>query len=167
MTPILTENSLDFVSHSTEQTQRLGERLGNLLESGDVVCLEGALGAGKTCLTQGIGRGLGVRTSITSPTFIIVHEHAVPDRAFKLYHIYLYRIETSAEACATGLEEYFYGDGVCVIEWAERVADLLPQHRLWITMRYVDPTKRGLMFEAHGERYTDLVRRFAQETFGV
>jgi len=167
VTPILTVNSLDFVSRSAEQTRRLGEHLGRLLQSGDVICLEGSLGAGKTCLTQGIGRGLGVTSAITSPTFIIVNEYPLPDRAYKLHHIDLYRVQTAVEACATGLEEYFYGDGVCVIEWAERVLDILPDDRLWITLRYIDDTKRELSLGAQGERYEELLQRFRQETFGI
>lgn len=167
MTPILTANSLDFVSHSAEQTRRVGQRLGRLLQGGDVICLEGALGAGKTCLTQGIGRGLGVTSAITSPTFIIVNEYPLPDRGHRLYHIDLYRVETPAEACATGLEDYFYGDGVCVIEWAERVLEILPDERLWITLRHMDDTKREFLLHAQGERYSDLLLRFRQEAFGI
>jgi tRNA threonylcarbamoyladenosine biosynthesis protein TsaE len=167
VTPILTANSLDFISHSAEQTRRVGQRLGRLLQGGDVICLEGALGAGKTCLTQGIGRGLGVTSAITSPTFIIVNEYPLPDRGYKLYHIDLYRVQTAAEACATGLEDHFYGDGVCVIEWAERVLEILPDDRLWITLRHMDDTKREFLLDAQGERYKDLLQRFRQEAFGI
>lgn len=167
MTPILTANIVDFISHSTEQTQRVGERLGRLLESGDVICLEGDLGAGKTCLTQGIGRGLGVQSAITSPTFIIVNEYPLPDRSHKLYHIDLYRVQNAAEASATGLEDIFFGDGICVIEWAERAREILPDDRLWVTLRYVDETKRELHFEARGARFEALLQRFRQEAFGI
>jgi tRNA threonylcarbamoyladenosine biosynthesis protein TsaE len=167
LTPILTNDSLDFISNSAEQTRRVGERLGRLLHSGDLICLEGDLGAGKTCLTQGIGRGLRVGSAITSPTFIIVNEYQLPERSYKLYHVDLYRLETAAEAQATGLEELFFGDGICVIEWAERVREILPADRLWVTLRYVDETKRGLQFEAHGERFHELLDRFRQDTFGV
>jgi tRNA threonylcarbamoyladenosine biosynthesis protein TsaE len=167
VTPILTASSLNFISHSAEQTRRIGERLGNLLRSGDVICLEGALGAGKTCLTKGVGRGLGVTSTITSPTFIIVNEYPLPDREYRFYHIDLYRVQTAAEACATGLEDYFYGDGVCVIEWAERVLGILPDDRLWITLRYMDDTKRELLLGAQGERYEELLQRFRQEACGI
>jgi tRNA threonylcarbamoyladenosine biosynthesis protein TsaE len=167
VTPILTENSLDFISHSAEQTRRVGERLGRLLHSGDVVCLEGDLGAGKTCLTQGIGRGLGVSAAITSPTFIIVNQYQLPERGRTLYHVDLYRVETAAEAQATGLEELFFGDGICVIEWAERVREILPLDRLWVILRHVDETKRELRFEAQGERFHALLDRFRQDAFGI
>lgn len=167
MTPILTASSLDFISHSTEQTRRIGERLGRLLQSGDMVCLEGDLGTGKTCLTQGIGRGLGVSSTITSPTFIIVNEYLLPGKAHKLYHIDLYRVQTAAEARTTGLEDYFYGDGVCVIEWAERIREILPDDRLWIFLHYLDDTKRELKLDAQGERYQELLQRFRREAFGI
>ncbi len=166
MAPILTARTLDCISHSAEQTRRIGERLGRLLQGGDVVCLEGELGTGKTCLVQGIGRGLGITSAIVSPTFIIINEYRVPDRRYKLYHIDLYRIETVGEARAIGLEDYLYGDGVCVIEWAERAREILPEERLWITLRYLGDTKRGLMFKPRGKRHEELLQRFHREAFG-
>jgi tRNA threonylcarbamoyladenosine biosynthesis protein TsaE len=132
-----------------------------------LICLEGDLGAGKTCLTQGIGRGLGVSASITSPTFILVNQYRLPDSGCKLYHVDLYRVETAAEAQATGLEELFFGDGICVIEWAERVREILPLNRLWVTLRHVNETKRELHFEARGERFHALLDSFRQEAFGI
>ncbi|MGQ9492539.1 MAG: tRNA (adenosine(37)-N6)-threonylcarbamoyltransferase complex ATPase subunit type 1 TsaE [Anaerolineae bacterium] len=165
MTPILTTHILDFVSHSTEQTRRIGERLGRLLQGGDLVCLEGTLGTGKTCLVQGIGRGLGIAFAIASPTFIMVSEYRVPNRKHKFYHIDLYRIETIAEARTLGLEDYLYGDDICVIEWAERVREILPEERLWITLQYLGDTKRGLLFKPQGKHYEELLQRFRQEAF--
>lgn len=165
--PVLTSSRLDLISHSAAQTRRLGERLGRLLQAGDVICLEGDLGTGKTCLTKGIGCGLGVTSAITSPTFIIVNEYSLPGEAHKLYHIDLYRVRTAAEARALGLEDYFYGDGVCVIEWAERILEILPDERLWITLYHLDDTKRELELEALGERYEGLLQRFRQETLSL
>lgn len=167
MSPILTDNALDFVSHSTEQTRRVGERLGRLLQPGHIVCLQGDLGAGKTCLAQGIGRGLGIESAITSPTFILVNEYQAPGATHKLYHVDLYRVETVTEAHGIGLEDIFYGDDICVIEWAERVSEMLPADRLWITLRYVDDTKRALQFEAHGARCASLLERLRREAFGI
>ena len=167
MTPILTDNVLDFISHSAEQTKRVGERLGHLLHDGDVICLEGDLGAGKTCLAQGIGRGLGISTAITSPTFIIVNEYRVPGRTYRLHHIDLYRVDSAQESHATGLEELFYGDGICIIEWAERAREMLPDECLWVTLTYIDDTKRELCFEGKGERFARLLERLRQEAFGV
>lgn len=155
---------LEIVSHSADQTQRLGERLGRLLQPGDVVCLQGDLGSGKTCLTQGIARGLGVGQPVTSPTFIIINEYVLPGTGRRLRHIDLYRIESIAEARALGLEDYLNGDGICVIEWAERVLGLLPAERLWVTLRYMDDTQRELVVGATGKHYTDLLESLRQGT---
>ena len=104
-------------SASVEHTRRLGMALGRLLAPGDVVLLEGELGAGKTALTQGIGAGLGVQSVINSPTFTILKEYI---GRLPLYHFDLYRIDSPEEVYALGFEDYFTGDGVCVVEWAER-----------------------------------------------
>jgi len=165
VTPIVTGSSVDFISHSAAQTGRIGERLGRLLQPGDVICLQGDLGSGKTCLAQGIGRGLGITVPITSPTFIIANEYALPARRYRFYHIDLYRIESIAEARATGLEEYFYGDSVCVIEWAERTREILPAERLWITLHHLDGSKRRLRLDVSGGRYEQLLQEFRQQTF--
>jgi tRNA threonylcarbamoyladenosine biosynthesis protein TsaE len=108
---------LDVPSESVERTRRLGALLGRLLARGDVVLLHGELGAGKTAFTQGIGRGLGVAAVVNSPTFTILKEYA---GRLPLYHFDLYRIEDSGELEALGFADYFAGDGVSVIEWAER-----------------------------------------------
>jgi tRNA threonylcarbamoyladenosine biosynthesis protein TsaE len=166
--PISDEHTLDFLSHSAEQTRRLGVRLGALLQSGDLICLEGDLGAGKTCLAQGIGRGLGVVEAITSPSFTLIAEYRPPFPAPVLYHVDLYRLNTPIEEAATcGLQEYLQGDGVCLIEWADRIESILPVRRLWVTLRYVQPTKRGIVMRAAGERYDDLLRHFRQSAFGI
>jgi tRNA threonylcarbamoyladenosine biosynthesis protein TsaE len=108
---------LDVPSESVEQTRRLGAILGRLLASGAVVLLYGELGAGKTAFTQGIGRGLGVAATVNSPTFTILKEYA---GRLPLYHFDLYRIEDPGELETLGFVDYFAGDGVSVIEWAER-----------------------------------------------
>lgn len=112
-----TSGAAHLRSASVEQTRRLGMALGRLLEPGDVVLLEGELGAGKTALTQGIGVGLGIQSVINSPTFTILKEYT---GRLPLYHFDLYRIESPEEVYALGFEDYFTGDGVCVVEWAER-----------------------------------------------
>jgi tRNA threonylcarbamoyladenosine biosynthesis protein TsaE len=167
VTPIVTGSSVDFISHSAEQTRRIGERLGRLLRSGDVVCLEGDLGSGKTCMAQGLGRGLGVATPITSPTFIIVNEYPLLNSRYRFYHIDLYRVESVAEARATGLEEYFYGDDVCAIEWAECAREILPSERLWITLHHLGESKRRVRLDVSGARYEELLQEFRQQTFAI
>jgi len=166
MAPILTEHSFDIISHSAEQTARVGELLGRHLRAGDLVCLQGDLGSGKTCLTQGIGVGLGVNGVICSPTFVLVNELPSCDNGPYLYHIDLYRILDAYDALSLGLEEYIHGDGVVVIEWAERVREYLPAARLWVTLTYLDDTKRCLLFEAEGARYVALLDELRESLFG-
>lgn len=166
--PIMDRHTLGFVSHSTAQTIRFGARLGEALVSGDVICLEGELGTGKTCLTKGIGQGMGIVEPITSPTFTLIAEHRASECSLVLYHIDLYRLAApAAEAFALGLDDYLGGDGVCVIEWADRIAAGLPDHRLWLTLHHLDVSKRGIYMKATGRRYEELVRRFKETTFRV
>jgi tRNA threonylcarbamoyladenosine biosynthesis protein TsaE len=168
MSPILYEHSLECPSHSAEQTQRLGVRLGELLRAGDVICLEGKLGAGKTSLAQGIGRGCGVAESLISPTFTLIHEYKQPRTNTALYHVDLYRISGAREALELGLDDYL-GDqsAITVIEWAEQADELLPEERLWISIRVVDGNKRILLLSARGPRYEELLHRFRKQAFGV
>lgn len=167
MVPILDEHSLDFISHSEAQTRRLGARLGELLQSGDVICLAGELGAGKTCLAQGIGQGLGIEGPITSPSFTLINEYRPEQARLPFYHIDLYRIEEAKETLSLGLEEYFYGEGACVVEWADRALQALPAEHLWIELRYIVETKRGLLMKALGKRYEQLLREFKRMAFGI
>ncbi len=158
------EHSLDFISHSEAQTRRFGARLGELLQGGDVICLAGELGAGKTCLTQGIGQGLGIEGPITSPSFTLINEYRQEQARLPLYHVDLYRLGESKEVLTLGLEEYFYGEGVCVVEWADRASEALPAEHLWIELRYVVETKRGLLMKAVGKRYEELLRGFKRRS---
>jgi len=171
MAPILDEHTLEFVSRSPEQTQRLGARLGALLRGGDVICLEGPLGSGKTCLAQGVGRGWGVGWTLISPTFVLVREYARPDDTVRLYHVDLYRISGVDEAWSLGMDE-FLGDtrAVCIIEWAERARPLMPSEHLWVRLDFVDhadQTRRALGFRAQGQRHTVLLQEFRQAAFGA
>jgi tRNA threonylcarbamoyladenosine biosynthesis protein TsaE len=161
----LDEHTVDLVSHSADQTRRLGSRLGELLEGGEVLCLVGDLGAGKTCLVQGIGAGLGVVDRIVSPTFTLINEYRGGRLA--LYHVDLYRIVDAKAALAFGLDDYLYGEGVCAIEWAGRVRDVWPEERLLVSLRHIDETKRGVTLRASGAHYGRLLARFKQTAFGV
>ncbi len=165
MSPILDAHTLDFVSHSTEQTRRLGARLGQLVGGGEVICLVGDLGTGKTCMVQGIARGMGIDEQVTSPTFVLVNEYA--GDTLPLYHIDLYRIVDVKAAHSFGLDDYLYGDGVCAIEWAERVEDLWPDEYLLVQLRHLDEAKRGLTFHGVGERYNRLLQLFRRAAFGI
>jgi len=157
MTPILTNHTFDIITHSPAQTFQLGERLGRLLQPGDVVCLQGDLGSGKTCLAQGIGSGLGVWGIIRSPSFVLINEHPSAGTGPRLYHVDLYRVQDTKAALGLGLEDYLYGCGVTVIEWAERAQEILPAHRLWVSLSYVGSMKRSLVFEASGKHYTEVL----------
>ena len=116
-----------FKTETPEETQVLGEKLGKTLKQGDVIALIGDLGTGKTCLTQGIARGVGLAPDeiVSSPSYILINEY---NGTVPIYHIDLYRLENSEEIAELGLSEYVEGDGICIIEWAERMADALPDH---------------------------------------
>ena len=164
---ILDDRTFDFVSSSVEQTERLGVRMGELLEPGDVICLSGELGAGKTVLARGIGRGWGTAVRITSPTFVLVNEYPRLRDGLILYHVDCYRLESAMDITTAGLEYIIESPGALMIEWAERVEELLPQDRLWITLSYENPTKRRLRFAADGDRATELLKQFRKNAFGV
>src|SRR5947209_2870694 len=116
MTSMLLKTSI--VTRNADETQALGARLAQRLEPGDVLWLSGDLGAGKTTFTQGLGRGLGIAAPINSPTFVLIREYV---GRLPLYHIDLYRLDGAREVAALGLSDYLAGDGVCVLEWAERL----------------------------------------------
>lgn len=167
MSPVLRGPAISFVSRSEEQTKRLGMKLGKLLQAGDIICLEGPLGSGKTCFAKGIGIGMGVEEPITSPSFILINEYKTPS-GLTLYHIDFYRLNDPVEeALAIGIEEKFYGDGVCVIEWADRARDIIPPERLWITFSHLDTHQRGILMEPSGKRYIQLIEAFKESAFGL
>lgn len=143
----------ELTSHSPEQTQKLGRHLGELALPGDVFLLIGELGAGKTCLTQGIAWGLGIEEYTLSPTFVIMRElHG----RLPLYHIDLYRLDNIEESLDLGLDDYFYGRGVCVVEWADKAPDILPAENLTIRIGYLSTTGRRFGIEPAGERYSEI-----------
>jgi len=146
--------ALHLISRGPEQTQRLGVRLGELAQVGDILLLCGSLGSGKTCLAQGIAWGLGVKEYAFSPSFVIAREY---HGRLPLYHIDLYRLDRIEEVVDLGLDEYFYGNGVCVVEWAEKGMAVLPKENLLIGLTYVSDTERSLSLEPKGEHYSQLL----------
>jgi len=148
------QSVLETISRSPEQTRKLGQRLGELARPGDVVLLVGSLGAGKTCLTQGIAWGLGVLDYTTSPSFVLMREY---QGRLPLYHIDLYRLERVAEVADLGLDDYLYGRGMCVVEWADRALSLMPPEHLLIELTYLSPRRRRLCLEPQGQRYCELL----------
>jgi tRNA threonylcarbamoyladenosine biosynthesis protein TsaE len=165
--PILDDRTVEFVSGSPEQTHRLGVRLGELLRGGELICLEGGLGSGKTCFAQGLGLGWGAGARLRSPTFTLINEWKRPGDSMRLCHIDLYRVTQEAEAWSLGIEELWNGLDICVIEWPERIAKLLPLERLWVHMSVIDDTRRRQVFTAQGVYYEDLLKRFKHATFGA
>ena len=154
---------IEFVSSSPAQTAHLGEQLGHLLRGGEVICLEGQLGAGKTCLAQGIGRGWGATADLTSPTFTLIHELRREIDHARLYHVDLYRLNSESEAWLLGLTDLLdEAKASVMIEWPERAPTILPPDRLWIKLEYVDELHRRLTFEATDEVYQALLDEWKQ-----
>jgi len=146
-------NQPEIITSSPEETQEFGARLGELARPGDVFLLVGKLGAGKTCLTQGIARGLGIAEYAASPSFVVARELY---GRLPLYHMDFYRLENPAEIADLGLDDYFYGKGVSVVEWAEKGLSLLPPEHLLIEMSYISDSGRRLKLKASGKRYRQL-----------
>ncbi|MBL8130734.1 MAG: tRNA (adenosine(37)-N6)-threonylcarbamoyltransferase complex ATPase subunit type 1 TsaE [Anaerolineae bacterium] len=165
--PILRQDELDLISHSAEQTRRLGVRLGTLLQPGDVICLSGEMGAGKTAFAVGVGAGWGADTVLNSPTFSLVHEHRRQRDQNRLLHIDCYRLSDEDEAETLGLDDLFDGTAAVLIEWPERIASLLPKERLWVDLRIFEATRRNLLFIPSGARYETLLESFRGDTVGV
>ena len=147
-----------IISRSPEETVGLGTCLGKYLTNGSVVALSGELGSGKTCLTQGIARGLQVPEDlyVTSPSYTLVNEY--PGR-LRLFHVDLYRIGDVSELDELGLDEIIGGDDVTVIEWAEKMIDMLPKERLFISISIVDDETRNLHLTGCGQSAADLIER--------
>jgi len=149
---------LELTTHSAAETRELGGQLGRLLQPGHVVALIGELGAGKTCLTQGIAAGLGVERAVTSPTFIMVNEYPTA-RASRLCHVDCYRlaVDGAREALGIGLDELLHGEAICVVEWADRIELLLPPDHLRVTLTYVDECTRHVQLTPLGARHEALL----------
>jgi len=148
------QRTWDILTKSPDETRQLGEELGRLLRSGDVVALIGGLGSGKTLFTQGLARGLQVPQSfhITSPTFVLVNEY--PGK-IPFYHLDLYRLEVISEIADLGIDEIFCGDGVAAIEWAERLGEHLPENRLEVWLGISGESSRNLTFKAFGANWRE------------
>jgi tRNA threonylcarbamoyladenosine biosynthesis protein TsaE len=163
--PILDAHSLEFISRSAEQTRRLGIRLGGMLHDGDVVCLAGDLGSGKTTLVQGIAAGWGSLDTVSSPTFVLVNVYRGGAER-RLHHLDAYRLSGPAEALDLDLDE-LTARGALVIEWADRIHAALPPEHLWVSLRWIEDEQRDLVFTAHGARYDEVVAAIRNIIFGV
>ncbi|HLR80985.1 MAG TPA: tRNA (adenosine(37)-N6)-threonylcarbamoyltransferase complex ATPase subunit type 1 TsaE [Bacillota bacterium] len=146
-------SNLTIKTHSEQETREVAKQLATLLKPGDVITLEGDLGAGKTTFTKGLAEGLGVKRTVTSPTFTIVKEY---EGELPLFHMDVYRLKDSEEDI--GFEEYFSGEGICVVEWASYITDFLPEQLLNINITYVDEQSRLLSFTPKGPHFEDITK---------
>lgn len=158
--PVFESRVLNLVTHNPAQTRQFGARIGRAIRAGDVICLSGELGAGKTTLASGIGEGWGAREAVNSPTFVFVNEYSRAAGG-KLYHVDAYRLRdaTDAESIALPelLNEVSEGKSALLIEWPERVADQLPRERLWIDLVWVEESARRIQVTANGARHEVLI----------
>lgn len=147
--------------NNLEETEKFGKFLGENLKLGDVVCLNGDLGAGKTTLTKSIAKGLGIDDYVTSPTFTIVNEYY---GNINLYHIDTYRLDDKIDVDYLGFDEYFYSDGVTIVEWADKIREALPEEYMEINISSKD-NKRILDIKYLGNRF-DGIKEKLDESFG-
>jgi tRNA threonylcarbamoyladenosine biosynthesis protein TsaE len=148
---------IEIISVSAEQTWEIARFIGGKLRKGDVLALSGELGSGKTCFTGGLARGLGVdeKYQITSPTFTLINEY--PARFNKLYHFDVYRLNGYSEFEDLGYEEYFCSDGIVVIEWAEKIVQILPADTFFINFKYIDENRRKIIIKGSKSRLKELI----------
>ena len=154
-------NAYQLKLTSPEETMDTAASLAEFLQPGDLITLEGDLGAGKTTFTKGLAKGLHIKRIVKSPTFTIIREY---QGRLPLYHMDVYRLEDSQEDL--GFDEYFEGDGVTVVEWAHIIEDFLPSDRLDITIRRINDDERELTMEPKGERFNRLCEEFRHESTG-
>src|SRR5512139_1316746 len=145
---------IHIISGSPERTFEIGEIIGRSLKKGDILALSGELGSGKTCFTQGLAKGLDVSAqyNVTSPTFTLLNEY--PGR-LKLCHLDVYRLSGAQDIEEIGYEDYFFGPGVIVIEWAEKIEQLIPNYGIWIFFRHVDENTREIVIAGPKRRLED------------
>lgn len=164
--PILNQQTIEFVSNGMEQTERFGFRLGELLTTGDVLCLSGELGAGKTAMARGVARGWGSSHRVTSPTFTLINEYPRDEDGRILYHMDSYRLDSEEDVLSAGVEDILLDGETIMIEWPEQLGTFMPADKLWISLLTIEETKRRIRMEAYGERPFQLMEQFRKNTFG-
>ena len=135
---------LNFTTHTPEETISLGEKIGNKLKKGDVIAMQGTLAAGKTTITKGIAKALGISDTITSPTFCLISEYY---GKMPLYHMDVYRLEGGEDFVNLGTDDMIYGDGVSIIEWSEKIMDELPKRTIILRITPHDDGSRTIEIE--------------------
>lgn len=152
---------MDIILKGLEETKKFGIKLGSILEGGDILCLNGDLGAGKTTLTKSIGIGLGVEDYITSPTFALINEYTGRN---PVYHFDVYRLENVEDLYDLGFDEYFYSNGVSIIEWADKIEKLLPKERIVINIgKSKDIDERLINITGYGNRYMEILKELGEK----
>ena len=141
---------MQFLSHSAQETERIGEQLASRLRPGDVLAFTGSLGMGKTAFTRGLARGLGCRGRVTSPTFTIVNEY---EGAIPLFHFDMYRLGSADELFDIGWEDYVNRGSVCAVEWSERVSDALPEDTIFVDIARTDEHEDWRTITVTGGRF--------------
>ena len=156
---------MEFISRSAEQTRRLGMRFGGVLQSGDVLCLAGDLGSGKTTFVQGIAAGWGSLDPVSSPSFVLVNVYRGGDGK-QLYHLDAYRLNNALQAADLDLDAMLES-GPLVVEWADRIQEALPAENLMANFVWIDENQRDMVFTARGSRYQAMVAAIRKQIFGV
>lgn len=149
---------LKVVTKSPEETLNIGQKVGSVSKPGDVICLEGELGTGKTVFVNGIARGLGFSGPVRSPTFIIIS--LIPE--IRLCHVDAYRLDTPEALISSGIEEFLEGDWVCVIEWAEKVREALPGEKLWVKLSFLDADAERLIRFAPSALWVERIKTISE-----
>ena len=151
--------NLTIITKSPEETKNLGKKVGKLAKLGDLLAFYGELGAGKTCFIQGISRGLKVKDYVTSPTFTIINEY---QGKIPIFHFDLFRLNNAEEILELSYQEYFYGEGLTVIEWAEKIEQFLPKEHLKIDIKFKDRYQRTISFIPQGDRFNNFLEELSR-----
>jgi tRNA threonylcarbamoyladenosine biosynthesis protein TsaE len=151
--------NLTIITNSPEETKKIGKEIGKLARPGDLLAFYGELGAGKTCFIQGISQQLEVKDYVTSPSFTIINEY---QGKIPIYHFDLFRLNSAEEILELGYEEYFYGEGLTVIEWAEKIEQLLPREHLKIDIKFKDRYERIITFISQEDRFKKFLKELSR-----
>ena len=162
---VIEKGSFEVISRSPTQTRRVGMRLGELLLPGDVICLEGNLGSGKTTLVQGIASGWGSYDAVTSPSYVLVNVYRRLDQS-QLFHLDAYRLSGSDEALDLDLDAMLM-QGPLLVEWADKIEEALPEGCLWMKMRAINDEQRDFIVHARGERHKVILEKFREDIYGA
>ena len=162
---VIEKGSFEVISRSPTQTRRIGMRLGEMLLPGDVIGLEGNLGAGKTTLVQGIASGWGSYDSVSSPTYVLVNVYRRLDHK-QLFHLDAFRLASPEEAIDLDIDAML-DQGPLLVEWADRIEEALPEDLLWVNMRFINDEQRDFIVHARGDRHKNLLERLREDIYGV